>query len=154
MWALAHLPFDHRCSSLFSLSSRSLARHEIEKKEETNSKHRFHHFLSHFASEKHMLRYCLLALMLVQDAASLLVQPHAAVTTPLLRRTGVSPSMQFGGKPEREGLTRANEPEEFFSTNMDDMTDAEKIKSPVVIGGLLILIAPFLVGAIALQVYR
>jgi hypothetical protein len=34
------------------------------------------------------------------------------------------------------------------------MTDAEKIKSPVVIGGLLILIAPFLVGAIALQVYR
>ena len=37
---------------------------------------------------------------------------------------------------------------------MDDMTDAEKIKSPVVIGGLALLIAPFIVGAIALAFYR
>ena len=44
--------------------------------------------------------------------------------------------MQFGGgKPERDGLTRDSEPDEFFATNMDDMSDEEKLKSPVVIGG-------------------
>ena len=94
---------------------------------------------------------CLLALLVVQEASSLLVQPRMAAPAPLLRRAGVAPAMQFG-KPEREGLAR-NEPG-TFSTNMDDMTDEEKLKSPVVIGGLIILIAPFLVGAIALQFYR
>jgi hypothetical protein len=34
------------------------------------------------------------------------------------------------------------------------MSDAEKIKQPGVIVGLAILIVPFIVGAIALQVYR
>ena len=37
---------------------------------------------------------------------------------------------------------------------MDSMTDEEKFKSPVVIGGLALLIAPFIVGAIALAFYR
>ena len=39
--------------------------------------------------------------------------------------------MQFGGGEPGKGLTRENEPEEFFSTNMDDMSDAEKIKSKI-----------------------
>lgn len=43
---------------------------------------------------------------------------------------------------------------QFFKTNMDDMSDAEKIKSPVVIGGLALLIAPFLAGVVALAFYR
>ena len=60
-----------------------------------------------------------------------------------------SPKMQFGGGPDTEpkGLSRDNEPDEFFATNMDDMSDAEKIRSPVVIGGLALLIGPFIVGA-------
>ena len=37
---------------------------------------------------------------------------------------------------------------------MDSMTDEEKLKSPVVIGGLALLVAPFIVGAIALAFYR
>ena len=90
---------------------------------------------------------------LVANCSSLLVQPRLAQPRGTLR-AGVA-KMQFGGgKPERQGLTRDSEPEEFFSTNMDDMSDAEKLKSPVVIGGLAILIAPFIVGAIALAFYR
>lgn len=88
----------------------------------------------------------------VASCSSLLVQPRLAQPR-VASRVGM-PKMQLGGKPEREGLTRENEPDEFFSTNMDDMSDAEKLKSPVVIGGLAILIAPFIVGAIALAFYR
>ena len=90
---------------------------------------------------------------LVASCSSLLVQPRLAQPRGALR-AGTA-KMQFGGgKPERQGLTRDSEPDEFFSTNMDDMSDAEKLKSPVVIGGLAILIAPFIVGAIALAFYR
>ena len=73
------------------------------------------------------------------------ISPHSAMAS----RLGVPPKMQFGGGPpsEQQGLSRENEPEEYFKTNMDDMTDAEKIKSPVVIGGLALLIGPFIIGA-------
>ena len=55
---------------------------------------------------------------------------------------------QFGdGGPK---LTRDSEPEEFFSTNMDSMSDADKLKNPVVIGGVAILVLPFLVGLVVL----
>ena len=80
---------------------------------------------------------------------------RAASQTPAGSRGKSAPRMQFGGgEPERKGLTRDNEPDEFFSTNMDDMSDEEKLKSPVVIGGLALLILPFIVGAIALQFYK
>lgn len=73
-------------------------------------------------------------LVALTQASALLVQPR--VTTPALRSRVTQARMQFGGgKPERDGLTRDNEPEEFFATNMDDMSDEEKLKSPVVIGG-------------------
>ena len=78
----------------------------------------------------------LLALCLITEAAALLVQPR--ILTPALRSRFSPATMQFGGKPEREGLTRDTEPDEFFSTNMDDMSDEEKLKSPVVIGGTLV----------------
>jgi len=100
-------------------------------------------------------------LALCVAGSALLVQPTWAAVAPqrvLVSRLSLPPTMQFGGgkKPDTEpkGLTRDNEPDEFFSTNMDDMSDAEKIKSPVVIGGLLLLIGPFIIGAIALQFYR
>jgi len=67
-------------------------------------------------------------------------------------RVPASPVCQFGGKPDTEpkGLSRDSEPEEFFATNMDDMSDAEKLKSPVVIGGLALLVLPAIIGLIAL----
>ena len=87
-------------------------------------------------------RSFLLAVALVAQADALLIQPSVKQLAPL-RAARASPFMQFGGgkKPNTEpkGLTRDNEPEEFFATNMDDMSDAEKIRSPVVIGGLVLL---------------
>ena len=100
------------------------------------------------------LRLFLCAIALLQ-ASALVMQPRLASPTRSVAGTPIAVRMQmFGGSEKPEGLTRDNEPEEFFKTNMDDMTDAEKIKSPVVIGGLALLIAPFIVGAIALAFYR
>ena len=110
---------------------------------------------AHFSSMSLRSSLLLLAsLFIAQPAAGLLVG-GARAPAPCVAHRAAHPRMQFGGgKPERQGLTRDTEPEEFFATNMDDMTDAEKIKSPVVIGGLALLIAPFIVGAIALAFYR
>lgn len=57
---------------------------------------------------------------------------------------------QFGEEDnrERKGLTRESEPDEFFSTNTDKMTDAEKI--PIAIAGLVGISLPFIAGLIAL----
>ena len=73
------------------------------------------------------------------------------VAQPLAPSRFAQPRCQFGGGgDEPKGLSRDSEPEEFFSTNMDDIPDMEKLRSPVVIGGLAILVLPFLVGLIAL----
>ncbi|KAL3802506.1 hypothetical protein HJC23_012525 [Cyclotella cryptica] len=56
--------------------------------------------------------------------------------------------MGFGGEPERKKLTRDSEPEDFFSTNTDKMSDQEKI--PLAIAGLLGISLPFIFGLIAL----
>jgi hypothetical protein len=97
-------------------------------------------------------------LVLLGGSSALLVQGPRAVSTPqraVVSRLRLPPTMQFGGnKNEPKGLSRDAEPDQFFKTNMDDMSDAEKIKSPVVIAGLLLLIGPFIIGAIALQFYR
>jgi hypothetical protein len=98
-------------------------------------------------------------LVLLGGSSALLVQgPRAAVSTPqraVVSRLRLPPTMQFGGnKNEPKGLSRDAEPDQFFKTNMDDMSDAEKIRSPVVLAGLLLLIGPFIIGAIALQFYR
>eukprot|EP00590_Aulacoseira_subarctica_P000930 CAMPEP_0172423718 /NCGR_PEP_ID=MMETSP1064-20121228/17690_1 /TAXON_ID=202472 /ORGANISM="Aulacoseira subarctica , Strain CCAP 1002/5" /LENGTH=136 /DNA_ID=CAMNT_0013165231 /DNA_START=1 /DNA_END=411 /DNA_ORIENTATION=+ len=45
-------------------------------------------------------------------------------------------------------LTRDNEPEDFFSTNMDKMSDDEKL--PVALIGLAFISLPFIAGLIAL----
>ena len=54
------------------------------------------------------------------------------------------------GMPDEETkkLTRDNEPDEYFATNMDKMSDADKI--PVAIGGFLFISLPFVAGLIAL----
>jgi hypothetical protein len=36
----------------------------------------------------------------------------------------------------------------------DDLSDAEKLKSPVVIGGIALIVGPFIIGAIALAAGR
>ena len=62
----------------------------------------------------------LLALFaLLGVAQGLQLSPGAVAHQPRLTvRRAVGPSCQFGGGEEPKGLTRENEPEEFFSTNM------------------------------------
>lgn len=97
-----------------------------------------------------LLSFCLLFV----SAFALQLQPATRVATQL--RVPAAPVCQFGQKPDTEpkGLTRDNEPEQFFATNMDDMSDEEKLKSPVVIGGVALIVAPFIVGCIALLAGR
>ncbi|KAL7535119.1 hypothetical protein ACHAXR_007107 [Thalassiosira sp. AJA248-18] len=52
------------------------------------------------------------------------------------------------GEPERAALTRDTEPDEFFSTNTDKMSDSEKL--PIAIAGVLGISLPFIAGLIAL----
>jgi len=52
------------------------------------------------------------------------------------------------GEPERKALTRESEPDEFFSTNTDKMSDEDKI--PIAVAGLVGISLPFIAGLIAL----
>mmetsp|Transcript_19332 Transcript_19332/g.41619 ORF Transcript_19332/g.41619 Transcript_19332/m.41619 type:complete len:100 (-) Transcript_19332:192-491(-) len=63
-------------------------------------------------------------------------------------RTPLEPMQGFFGDQERESLTRDNEPEEFFATNTDKMSDEEKI--PIAIAGIVGITVPFIAGLIAL----
>lgn len=57
--------------------------------------------------------------------------------------------MGFGmGDEEPKKLTRDNEPDQYFSTNLDKMSDQEKL--PIAIGGFLFISLPFVAGLIAL----
>jgi hypothetical protein len=71
------------------------------------------------------------------------------------QRTAHNPSfpkttarMVFGEDGERKRITRDNEPDEFFSSKMDKMSDKEKI--PVALAGLAFISLPFIAGLIAL----
>ena len=100
------------------------------------------------------LRSLLMLVALFAPALSLLVQPRVAMPSVRAARA-VGPSMQFGGnKDEPKGLSRDDEPEEFFKSSFDDLSDGEKLKEPAIIGGLIVIVAPFIVGAIALAFYR
>jgi hypothetical protein len=67
-----------------------------------------------------------------------------------LSRTTTSSTQiyQLGGEQERKKLTRDSEPDEFFSTNTDKMSDEEKI--PIAIAGMVGISLPFIAGLIAL----
>ncbi|EOD37839.1 hypothetical protein EMIHUDRAFT_225121 [Emiliania huxleyi CCMP1516] len=91
----------------------------------------------------------LLLLLLAQDALSLQIAVRPLAPATLSRSPAVH--AQFGGGEKPKGLSRDSEPEEFFKTNMDAMSDEEKLKSPVVWIGLSILVLPFIAGVIALE---
>ncbi|KAL3778988.1 hypothetical protein ACHAWO_009185 [Cyclotella atomus] len=63
-------------------------------------------------------------------------------------RTSIIMKEGLGIDPERKKLTRENEPDDYFVTNTDKMTDQEKI--PIAIAGLVGISLPFILGLIAL----
>jgi|EP00979_Chaetoceros_neogracilis_P009447 hypothetical protein len=54
----------------------------------------------------------------------------------------------LGPDDESKRMTRENEPDEYFSSKMDDMSDSEKL--PIALGGLAFISLPFIFGLIAL----
>ena len=51
----------------------------------------------------------------------------------------------YYNEDEKVRLTRRNEPKEFFQTNLDRKTDAEKLKDPLVWLGLFSIAIPFVI---------
>mmetsp|Transcript_17042 Transcript_17042/g.23396 ORF Transcript_17042/g.23396 Transcript_17042/m.23396 type:complete len:105 (-) Transcript_17042:402-716(-) len=57
-------------------------------------------------------------------------------------------NMGFMGDEEPKKLTRENEPDEYFTSKMDKMSDEEKL--PIALAGLAFISLPFIAGLIAL----
>ncbi len=97
------------------------------------------------------MRSLFVLLVIVVSAAAF--SPGSATRREVVRSYSASSTsplkMVFGAPdPDKKKLTRENEPDEFFSTNTDKMTDAEKI--PIAIAGLVGISLPFIAGLIAL----
>ena len=97
-----------------------------------------------------MIRSLLSILAILATASAFAPQPNHAMLsrTTTTSTTTTTQIYQLGGEQERKKLTRDSEPDEFFSTNTDKMTDEEKI--PIAIMGLVGISAPFIAGLIAL----
>eukprot|EP00560_Eucampia_antarctica_P002039 CAMPEP_0197835292 /NCGR_PEP_ID=MMETSP1437-20131217/25358_1 /TAXON_ID=49252 ORGANISM="Eucampia antarctica, Strain CCMP1452" /NCGR_SAMPLE_ID=MMETSP1437 /ASSEMBLY_ACC=CAM_ASM_001096 /LENGTH=109 /DNA_ID=CAMNT_0043440617 /DNA_START=53 /DNA_END=382 /DNA_ORIENTATION=+ len=54
----------------------------------------------------------------------------------------------MGDGDEPKTLTREDEPDDFFQTNTDKMSDEEKL--PIALGGLAFVSLPFILGMVAL----
>eukprot|EP00538_Stauroneis_constricta_P003626 CAMPEP_0119546088 /NCGR_PEP_ID=MMETSP1352-20130426/648_1 /TAXON_ID=265584 /ORGANISM="Stauroneis constricta, Strain CCMP1120" /LENGTH=85 /DNA_ID=CAMNT_0007590751 /DNA_START=185 /DNA_END=442 /DNA_ORIENTATION=+ len=75
--------------------------------------------------------------------------PQTSVGTAFSTKARVPVSVNgFMGDPERESLSRESEPEDYFQTNTDKMSDEEKI--PIALAGLAGISLPFILGLIAL----
>ena len=62
---------------------------------------------------------------------------------------GVAPLHMFGESEDGpKQLTRDNEPEEYFSSKMDEQSDEEKL--PIALLGLAGISLPFILGMVAL----
>ena len=89
----------------------------------------------------------IIALFVAASTSAFIVKPSA---TSLAKQQNVkSLNMIFGGEGEEpQKLTRENEPEDYFQTNLDKQTDEEKL--PIALIGLVGISAPFILGLIAL----
>lgn len=61
--------------------------------------------------------------------------------------TSINMGFGMGDEPPKK-LTRENEPEEYFTSEMDKMSDAEKL--PIALAGLAGISLPFIAGLIFL----
>lgn len=96
-----------------------------------------------------LLTLFVIASMATAFSPSMRLSPRTTTTT----TTTIAPSsalhMGFGAPdPDQKKLTRENEPDDYFKTNTDKMSDAEKI--PIAIAGLVGISLPFIAGLIAL----
>ena len=92
-----------------------------------------------------MIRSLITLLAIITMASAFAPQASQLSRTNTLSSTQI---YQLGGEQERQKLTRDSEPDEFFSTNTDKMSDEEKI--PIAIAGMVGISLPFIAGLIAL----
>jgi len=95
--------------------------------------------------------FALLATVLISTnafAPSTPLTVSSRTTSAVTSKTAVN--MAFGGGEDDNftPLTRENEPDEYFSSKMDEMSDGEKL--PIALGGLAFISLPFLAGLVAL----
>mmetsp|Transcript_5670 Transcript_5670/g.7093 ORF Transcript_5670/g.7093 Transcript_5670/m.7093 type:complete len:116 (-) Transcript_5670:264-611(-) len=69
-------------------------------------------------------------------------------TTSSSSATPLNMGFGLGDGDEPKKLTRENEPEEYFATNLDKLSDEEKL--PIALAGLAGISLPFIAGLIAL----
>mmetsp|Transcript_24988 Transcript_24988/g.68925 ORF Transcript_24988/g.68925 Transcript_24988/m.68925 type:complete len:106 (+) Transcript_24988:310-627(+) len=81
-------------------------------------------------------------------SGSVAFAPVSQVSGKTVARSSTHLMGVFDGEQERKALTRDSEPEEFFATNTDKMSDEEKI--PIALAGLAGISLPFIFGLIAL----
>lgn len=70
---------------------------------------------------------------------------HNLCTRPISLKTYTPMYYNLYNDDEKNRLTRRNEPKEFFQTNLDRKTDAEKFKDPLVWLGLFSIAIPFVI---------
>mmetsp|Transcript_93596 Transcript_93596/g.165622 ORF Transcript_93596/g.165622 Transcript_93596/m.165622 type:complete len:161 (-) Transcript_93596:28-510(-) len=51
-------------------------------------------------------------------------------------------------------LTEDNEPDEYFKSDFESMSDADKLKDPLIQGIIVLIVLPFILGLIALFYYQ
>lgn len=99
-----------------------------------------------------MRQTSLVVALLVAVLSVASVGAFAPATSSISQRPAVSapstPLYMFGEGEEPKKLTRDNEPDEYFSSNMDKMSDQEKL--PIALAGLAFISLPFIAGLIAL----
>lgn len=98
-----------------------------------------------------MRQTSLVATLLVAILSAASVGAFAPATSISQRPTVSAPSTplyMFGEGEEPKKLTRDSEPDEYFSSNMDKMSDQEKL--PIALAGLAFISLPFIAGLIAL----
>ena len=71
-----------------------------------------------------------------------------SITPAASEKTVVNMGFGLGDGDEPKKLTRENEPDEYFSSKLDEMSDSEKL--PIALGGLAFISLPFIAGLIAL----
>jgi hypothetical protein len=90
----------------------------------------------------------LLLAVIIATASAFAPQPSQLLQSRSRRSPYKTQIYQLGGEQERKKLTRDDEPEDYFRTNTDKMTDEEKF--PIAIAGLVGISLPFIIGLIAL----
>lgn len=95
-----------------------------------------------------MIRSLLSILAIIAMASAFAPQSSQLITSARTTPSTTTQIYQLGGEQERKKLTRDSEPDDYFVTNTDKMSDEEKI--PIAIMGLVGISAPFILGLIAL----